>query len=188
MCAGQELNFNRQEELMERIRSSDVRHVAKLAEIDFSGEEVEKITPQLDKILDQPKGNGNVSDGAYVVKDSDNDPDLILIGSGAELHICMEAALALEQDGIGTRVVSMPSWELFSKSPEVYKERILPEKVTKRIAVEAGISMGWERFTGKDGKIISIDKFGASAPGNKVLAEYGFTSENIVEKAKEMLK
>ncbi|MCK5097964.1 MAG: transketolase, partial [Desulfobacteraceae bacterium] len=144
--------------------------------------------PVLDKTLDQPKGNGNVSNGAYVVKDSDKDLDLILIGSGAELHICIEAALALEKDGIGTRVVSMPSWELFSKSPGVYQTRILPENVTKRIAVEAGISMGWERFTGKDGKIIAIDKFGASAPGSKVLAEYGFTSENIIEKAKEMLK
>ena len=144
--------------------------------------------PVLDKILDQPKGNGNVIDGAYVIKDSDKDPDLILIGSGAELHICISAAETLENEGISTRVVSMPSWELFSKSPEVYQERILPETVTKRIAVEAGISMGWERFVGNKGKIISIDKFGASAPGNKVLEEYGFTSENIVKTAKEMFK
>jgi transketolase len=141
--------------------------------------------------VNQPKANGNVSNGAYVIKESGKGSDaidLILIGSGAELHICIEAAKALEEEGVGTRVVSMPSWELFSKSPEVYKERILPQQVTKRIAVEAGISMGWERFTGNDGIIISIDKFGASAPGNKVLAEYGFTSENIVKKAKELLK
>ncbi|MCP3899801.1 MAG: transketolase, partial [Desulfobacteraceae bacterium] len=144
--------------------------------------------PVLDKILDQPKGNGNVKDGAYVIKDSDKDPDLILIGSGAELHICIEAAQTLEKDGISTRVVSMPSWELFSKSSNDYKEKILPEKVTSRIAVEAGISMGWEKFTGNKGKIISIDTFGASAPGNKVLAEYGFTAENIIKTAKEMFK
>jgi transketolase len=145
--------------------------------------------PVLDKVLDQPKGNGNVSNGAYVVKEADKGSDLIdliLIGSGAELHICIEAAQTLEKEGISTRVISMPSWELFSKSPEVYKERILPEKVTKRIAVEAGISMGWERFVGNGGKIISIDKFGASAPGNKVLAEYGFTPENIIKTAKKM--
>ncbi|MCD4743352.1 MAG: transketolase, partial [Desulfobacteraceae bacterium] len=142
--------------------------------------------PVLDKALDQPKGNGNVSNGAYVVKDSDKDPELILIGSGAELHICIDAAKTLEKDGISTRVVSMPSWELFSQSPEVYQERILPKAISKRIAVEAGISMGWERFVGRQGKIISIDKFGASAPGNIVLAEYGFTSENIVKTAKEM--
>jgi transketolase len=147
--------------------------------------------PVLDQIIDQPKGNGNVNDGAYVIKESGKGHDLvdlILIGSGAELHICIEAAATLEKDGISTRVVSMPSWELFSKSPEVYKERILPDNITNRIAVEAGISMGWERFVGNRGKIISIDKFGASAPGNKVLEEYGFTSENIVKTAKEMFK
>jgi len=145
--------------------------------------------PILDKIIDQPKGNGNVSNGAYVIKESgkgSDNIDIILIGTGAELHICIEAAKILEKDGKGTRVVSMPSWELFSKSPAIYKERILPEKITRRIAVEAGISMGWERFTGKNGKIISIDKFGASAPGGKVLEKYGFTSENIVNAAQEM--
>ena len=145
------------------------------------------LTPEAVK---QPKANGNVSDGAYVIKEADKGTDaidLILIGSGAELHICIEAAKVLEKDGIGTRVVSMSSWELFDKSPTVYKERILPEKITKRIAVEAGISMGWDRFTGKDGKIIAIDKFGASAPGNKVLEEYGFTAENIVKTAKEIM-
>ena len=141
--------------------------------------------------INQPKANGNVKDGAYVIKESgkgSDQIDLILIGSGAELHICIEAAQSLEKDGIGTRVVSMPSWELFTDSPAVYKERILPENVSKRIAVEAGISMGWDKFTGKDGKIIAIDKFGASAPGNKVLAEYGFTPENIIKSAKEMFK
>lgn len=145
------------------------------------------LTPEAVK---QPKANGNVSDGAYVIKEADKGSDaidLILIGSGAELHICIEAAKVLEKDGIGTRVVSMSSWELFDKSPAVYKKRILPEKITKRIAVEAGISMGWDRFTGKDGKIIAIDKFGASAPGNKVLEEYGFTAENIVKTAKEIM-
>ena len=145
------------------------------------------LTPEA---VNQPKANGNVSDGAYVIKEADKGTDaidLIMIGSGAELHICIEAAKVLEKDGIGTRVVSMPSWELFDKSPAVYKERILPEKITKRIAVEAGISMGWDRFTGKDGKIIAIDKFGASAPGNKVLEEYGFTAENIVKTAKEIM-
>ena len=139
--------------------------------------------------INQPKANGNVKDGAYVIKESgkgSDQIDLILIGSGAELHICIEAAQSLEKDGIGTRVVSMPSWELFADSPAIYKERILPENVTKRIAVEAGISMGWDKFTGKDGEIISIDKFGASAPGNKVLAEYGFTSKNIVKTARKM--
>ncbi len=138
-----------------------------------------------------PAGNGDLGNGAYVIKEAEKGTDLIdliLIGTGAELHICIEAAHSLEQDGISTRVVSMPSWELFSKTPGTYKNRILPEKVKNRIAVEAGISMGWEKFTGPDGKTITIDKFGASAPGNKVLAEYGFTLENIIRTAKDMCK
>ncbi len=145
----------------------------------------------LDSAPDTPKGNGSLKNGAYVIKESGkgtDEIDLILIGSGAEVHICLEAAKALEKNGVGTRVVSMPSWELFIKSSPIYKERILPEKITSRIAVEAGISMGWEQFVGPNGKTISIDKFGASAPGNKVLAEYGFTSENIIKTAKKLLE
>jgi transketolase len=82
----------------------------------------------------------------------------------------------------------MPSWELFEKAPAPYKERILPSDVKARIAVEAGISMGWERYVGDGGRIIGIDRFGASAPGGKVLAEFGFTAENIVKNALELLK
>jgi transketolase len=141
-------------------------------------------------ILDRVGCDGDLRYGAYVLKDMDKDKDidLILIGTGSEVHICVEAAEALAEKGVNTRVVSMPSWELFEKAPAPYKERIFPSDVKARIAVEAGISMGWERYVGDGGRIIGIDRFGASAPGGKVLAEFGFTAENIVKNALELLK
>ena len=123
--------------------------------------------------------------GAYVLKDGDKDKklDLILIGTGSEVHICVAAAEKLAAEGINTRVVSMPSWELFEKAPAPYRERILPKEIKARLAVEAGIPMGWERYVGDGGKVMAIETFGASAPGGKVLAEFGFTPEKIVETA-----
>jgi len=139
-------------------------------------------------ILDTAQKDGDFQYGAYAVK-SVAQPDIILIATGSEVHICIKAAETLEKDhNIRANVVSMPSWELFEKAPAPYRERILPSDVTKRLAVEAGISMGWEKYTGPEGKIIGIDKFGASAPGGTVLEKYGFTPENIVENALELLK
>jgi transketolase len=138
--------------------------------------------------LDTSQRDGEFNYGAYVVKKV-MDPDMILIGTGSEVHICIEAARILKKDhNIKASVVSMPSWELFEKAPAPYRERILPTSMKKRMAVEAGISMGWEKYTGLDGKIIGIDKFGASAPGSRVLKEYGFSPENIVENALDLLK
>ncbi|MBF0211838.1 MAG: transketolase [Desulfamplus sp.] len=141
-------------------------------------------------ILDQNQigKDGSLSHGAYIIKDVDKDSskaiDIILIASGSEVHLCLNAALELEKDGIYARVVSMPSWELFEKSPAPYRERILPHDIKARVAVEAGISMGWERYVGDSGKIVGINSFGASAPGEKVLEEYGISTKNIVEQAK----
>jgi len=138
--------------------------------------------------LDVSKKDGEFNYGAYTVENV-TDPDLILIATGSEVHICVEAAKALKKDhNIKAAVVSMPSWELFEKAPASYRERILPSHVKTRIAVEAGISMGWEKYVGTEGRIIGINRFGASAPGGKVLKEYGFSSENIVKNALEMLK
>ena len=138
--------------------------------------------------LDVSHRDGEFTYGAYTVKKV-MDPDMILIGTGSEVHICVEAAQLLKKDHkIKASVVSMPSWELFEKAPAPYRERILPTSITKRMAVEAGISMGWEKYTGPEGKIIGIDKFGASAPGGTVLKEYGFSPENIVKNALELLK
>jgi len=138
--------------------------------------------------LDVSQRDGEFQYGAYTVKKV-LDPDMILIASGSEVHICIEAAGTLEKDhNIKAAVVSMSSWELFEKAPIPYKARILPSGVTKRIAVEAGISMGWEKYTGLEGKIIGIDKFGASAPGGTVLKEYGFSAGNIIKNALDLFK
>ncbi|SDU49721.1 transketolase [Desulfobacula phenolica] len=138
--------------------------------------------------LDVSQRDGEFQYGAYTVK-AISDPEMILIATGSEVHICVEAAQILEEThNIKAAVVSMPSWELFEKAPAAYRERILPSGVTKRIAVEAGISMGWEKYTGTEGTIIGINKFGASAPGSTVLHAYGFSPENIVKNALDLLK
>ena len=138
--------------------------------------------------LDVSQRDGEFNYGAYTVKNI-LDPDMILIATGSEVHLCVEASQMLKKDhNIKAAVVSMPSWELFEKAPAPYRERILPSSVTKKIAVEAGIPMGWEKYTGKDGKVIGINKFGASAPGGTVLKEYGFSAENIVKHALDLVK
>ncbi|MEM8806267.1 MAG: transketolase [Cyanobacteria bacterium P01_G01_bin.38] len=128
-----------------------------------------------------------VAKGAYVLSDDGGTPDLILIGTGSEVSLCVEAAGQLRSDGKKVRVVSMPCWELFEAQDAAYKESVLPKAVTKRLAVEAGISMGWCRYYGAEGDMISVDRFGASAPGGTVMKNYGFTVENVVGKAKALL-
>jgi transketolase len=128
-----------------------------------------------------------VARGAYVVLDCEGAPELVLIGTGSELSLCLEAAKALEDEGRKVRVVSMPSWELFEAQDAVYRESVLPSTATARVAVEAGSSMGWHRYVGDSGKIISIDRFGASAPGDKCLREFGFTTSHVLEVAHQVL-
>jgi len=125
--------------------------------------------------------------GAYILSDSDGKPDIILIATGSEVDITLKAGKILEEKGISVRLVSMPSWELFENTSQEYKDKVLLPDVNVRIAVEAGISMGWERYTGSNGAVIGINEFGASAPGNIVMEKFGFTSENIVQKAMELL-
>jgi len=124
-----------------------------------------------------------LDNGAYVLADSDGTPDVILIASGSEVSISLEAAEKLAGKGVAARVVSMPSWELFDKMPQDYKDSILPPAVKARVAVEAGLPLGWEKYTGDSGTIIGISTFGASAPGSTVLKNFGFTADNIVETA-----
>ncbi|MCF6246525.1 MAG: transketolase [Desulfobacula sp.] len=138
--------------------------------------------------LDVTSRDGEFNYGAYTVENV-TDPDMLLIATGSEVHICVDAAKVLKKNhNIKAAVVSMPSWEWFEKAPAPYRERILPSDVKKRLAVEAGISMGWAKYTGDAGKTITIDKFGASAPGGTVLKEYGFSCENVVNKALELFK
>ena len=125
--------------------------------------------------------------GAYVLSDSDGTPDLILIASGSEVGLIIEAAEVLRGEGVGVRVVSMPSWELFAEQPQSYRDAVLPPSVTKRLAVEAGVTMGWERYVGLEGRILGLDRFGASAPANVLFEQFGFTVENVVTLAHELL-
>ena len=104
------------------------------------------------------------------------------------MHLALEARKRLAQKGFEVRVVSMPSWELFDKAPLDYQDKVLPLDVTARLSVEAGISMGWERYVGSRTAIIAIDRFGASAPGTTVMEKYGLTEDQVVSKAMQQLK
>lgn len=119
--------------------------------------------------------------GAYILsKEKGEKPDVILIGTGSEVGICLEAQKELEARSVSCRVVSMPSWEIFEKQSDEYKEKVLPSDVKARVAVEAAVPFGWQRWTGCDGEIVGIDGFGASAPGAVLFEKYGFTKENVV--------
>ena len=125
--------------------------------------------------------------GAYILSDPENEPDLILISTGSEVQLVLAAQEELKKNNIAARVVSMPSWELFEKQDDAYKEKILPKAIRKRLVVEAGSPMGWHKYTTDEGDVIGIDRFGESAPGEEVLQEYGFTVENVVKKAKALV-
>ncbi|KST66914.1 transketolase [Mastigocoleus testarum] len=127
----------------------------------------------------------NAAKGAYTVVDCDGTPDIILIGTGSELQLCVGAAEKLTDKKV--RVVSMPSWEMFEAQDAAYQESILPKAVTKRVAVEAGVSFGWERYIGAEGGSVTINRFGASAPGAVCMEKFGFSIDNVVAKAKEVL-
>ena len=123
--------------------------------------------------------------GGYVLRDADN-PQLILIGSGSELQLCLDAADHLASNSIQVRVVSMPSFELFEKQDAEYRESVLPGHINKRIAVEAGIRQGWDRYIGTDGIFIGMDSFGASAPFEDLYHHFGLTADKIIEAARHV--
>jgi transketolase len=129
---------------------------------------------------------GGVSKGAYVLEDVAN-PQVILIGTGSEVWTAVDAAKLLAGEGIAARVVSFPSWRIFEEQSAEYKASVLPLNVPK-LSVEAGATLGWWKYVGQNGSVVGIDRFGASAPGPKVLVEYGFTGENVAAKAKGLLK
>ncbi|HPA15107.1 MAG TPA: transketolase [Desulfobacterales bacterium] len=136
----------------------------------------------------RPGFTGNLSMGAYILADSEGKPDIILIATGSEVHITLEAGKKLAAEGVSVRVVSMPSWELFENASPEYREKVLLPDVTARIAVEAGISMGWERYVGSRGAVIGMKGFGASAPGETLMEKFGFTPDHIVQTAMKLLK
>lgn len=125
--------------------------------------------------------------GGYVLWESASDPDVILIATGSEVSLTLTAARKLAEAGTKTRVVSMPSWELFDRQPRDYRDKVLPPQISARIAVEAGIKLGWEHYVGLNGKIIGMETFGASAPGPVLYEKFGFTVEKIIEAARDLL-
>jgi transketolase len=124
--------------------------------------------------------------GAYVLNPSVDSPDLILIATGSEVPLIVAAEPDLAKKGLKVRLVSMPSWELFEQQSKEYRESVLPRAITRRMAVEAGVTLGWERWVGSRGRILGIDRFGASAPGPRLMKEFGFTRENVVATALEI--
>jgi transketolase len=126
--------------------------------------------------------------GAYVLADAEGGrPDIILIGTGSEVHPVLAARERLAEQGVKARVVSMPSWELFEEQPESYREEVLPPEIVTRLAVEAGVTQGWRRYVGDRGQVIGLERFGASAPGPVVMERLGFSVDNVVSRALALL-
>ena len=143
--------------------------------------------PTLDrKILASADG---LQQGAYILRDPPNgNPDIILLASGSEVQLALEAAQKITDEGFAARVVSMPCWELFNQQPETYQHQVLPPEITARVAIEAGCSQGWHQYTGHKGEVVALDHFGASAPYKVLYEKFGITVDQVVEKALGLLK
>lgn len=147
------------------------------------------LTRQKLDVIDQTKyaSASGLQRGAYVVKNSKGNPDLLLIATGSEVSLSIKAAEKLEAEGKNVRVISFPSWEIFEQQDDNYKNSVFPKDVKARLSVEMAVSMGWQKYVGDFGKSISVETFGASAPDTVLIEKYGFTVENIIEVAKEIL-
>ena len=128
-----------------------------------------------------------ISKGGYILRDSEGQPDLILIATGSEVELAVAAADALSADGVAARVVSMPCTDLFDAQDAAYREQVLPAGVTARVAIEAGVTEGWWRYVGAGGRVVGMDCFGESAPAGELFKHFGFSTENVVKVAKEIL-
>ena len=140
--------------------------------------------PTLD--VDKQTVENGVRKGAYIVFETEQQLEYLLLASGSEVNLAVETAKELEQQGKGVRVISMPNWYAFEQQSSEYKESILPSDVTKRIAIEMASPLGWHKYVGIEGKVIGIDSFGASAPGDLVVEKYGFTKENILKQVRSL--
>jgi transketolase len=141
--------------------------------------------PTLDRSIYAPAEG--TAQGAYVLSDCDGKADVILIGSGSEVSLCLAAQKKLVADGVKARVVSMPSWELFEQQDQSYQESVLPPEITCRVAVEAGVEQGWQKYIGCSGRMVAMKGFGASAPYDELMEHFGLTSDNVVAQAKAIL-
>ena len=135
---------------------------------------------KLPALMRNADAGSEVARGGYILHEPATPPSAIVISTGSEVHIAVAAAQQLDADGIPTRVVSMPSWELFQQQDSAWRERVLPTSITARVSIEAGATFGWERYVGARGIAIGIDHFGASAPGDRLFQEFGFTAEHVI--------
>jgi len=147
------------------------------------------LTRQGIPVIDQEKYTKatELEKGAYILSESEGNPELILIATGSEVQLILAAQEKLKEKNIQARVVSMPSWSLFEKQSDAYKEKVFPKTLRKRLSVEAGSSIGWLKYVTDEGDSIGVDKFGESAPGDEVMNEYGFTVENVLKRARALL-
>jgi transketolase len=129
-----------------------------------------------------------VAKGAYVLADAGGEPEVILMGTGSEVHLCLEAFETLKGEGVKARVVSMPSWDLYERQDRAYREEVLPPKVTARVAVETAAPIGWDRYAGPDGEILAMHSFGMSAPAKALQSHFGFTADKVLEAARRQLE
>jgi transketolase len=174
------------------IRPGDANEVVeawKVAVSNKKGPTLLALTRQNVPITDRSKyaAASGANKGAYVLADLGKKPEIILMASGSEVDLIIQAGEKLYEQGVSVRIVSFPSWELFSMQTQEYRDTVLPPKVTKRLAVEAGVAQGWERWCGNDGKYLCIDRFGASAPAEVLFEKFGFTVENVVKQAQKLL-
>jgi transketolase len=169
--------------------ANETTHAWRVAIQHTSGPVVLVFTRQSLPVLDQEKymKASNLEKGAYILSDSASTPELILIASGSEVNLVLQAQAELLQQNINARVVSMPSWELFEKQSDAYKAEVLPPAVRKRLAVEAGSPLGWHKYVTDEGDIIAMTTFGESAPAEELYKVFGFTVANVVQKAKQLI-
>jgi transketolase len=140
-------------------------------------------------VIDQEKFTAatELEKGAYILSEAEGDPQVILIATGSEVSLIMQAQQKLKEEGVNARVVSMPSWELFEKQDQSYKEKIFPKNLRNRLAVEAGSTLGWQKYVTDEGDVIGMTTFGESAPAEDLFKLFGFTVENVVKKAKALI-
>ena len=126
--------------------------------------------------------------GGYTLYETSTQPEVILLGTGSEVHIAIEAGKLLQEKGVASRVVSLPSWELFDAQAPEYRDQVLPSDIRARVSIEAGTPLGWERYVGLDGAVVGLARFGASAPAKLIYEQLGLTAEHMTREALGLLK
>jgi transketolase len=178
------------------IRPADANETVAAYELAFENPEggpiAMALTRQRVPVLDRSKyaSHEGLKQGAYVLADAKlgKQPQVILIATGSEIHIALEAYEKLKAEGMAVRLVSMPSFELFDKQSQEYRDSVLPPDVEKRLAIEAGSTLCWYKYVGLKGRVIGIDQFGISAPAEELFEHFGFTADNVIKTVREMMK